>query len=351
MPANAQNNPNFFNFNLPTSYDSALNSAKEDIGKPVYAKKKVQTDAHETNPPTVTQTNNAPVPNAPTLPGLSRGLVANTTIDQMNNSLAHMCDFSQDIKKSIGLGKYIQMISKAIRDAIRYVKRALGLGDTSGFLSTCIQKLKSIAAEIHNFIKEYITPVQEFIKTVGEYVKWAINTIAWIVSLPARFLALLADCLKKVIKAIGQIFTDAWAAGVAESDAEAAAASTAASGEATAPNPNDPSIQDAVKAGQEAVAAGNQAIAAATATVGQVTAIGLTVTAALGVSSSSVTGASSLSPTQQQLNNTANSSSDLVNQQNAITVSIAALPTQKQLANTSNTVSANATSMPNNSTP
>lgn len=319
------------------------------IGVPVYLA--FATAGHESNPPTVSQKNNAPVPNAPTLPGLSRGLVANTTIEQMNNSLSHMCDFSQDINKSIGLGKYIKMISKAIRDAIRYIKRALGLGDTSGFLSQTIQKLKSIAAEIRNFIKEYITPVQEFIKTVGEYVKWAINTIAWIVSLPARFLALLADCLKKVIKAIGQVFTDAWAEGVAESDAEAASAATAASGEAIAPNPNDPSIQDAVKAGQEAVAAGNQAIAAATATVGQVAALGVTATAVLSASSSSVTGASSLSPTQQQLNVTANSSSDLINQQNAVMVSLAGLPTQKQLANTSNTLSANATSMPNNSTP
>ena len=135
------------------------------------------TNGQETNPPTVKLPGNAPQVGEPTTPKLSRGLTANTTIEQMNNSLSHACDFSQDIKKSIGLKKFFKAIAQQIRKAIRAIKRFLGLSDSSGLISTIIQKLKNIAAEINNFVKEYIKPVQQFLKDVAKFVQYCIDII------------------------------------------------------------------------------------------------------------------------------------------------------------------------------
>ena len=208
----------------------------------------------------------AVISGSPTTPSMSRGVVKNTTIDQMNNALAHACDFSQDIKKSVALKKYIKAIAQAIRKAIRGVKRFLGLGDNSGLISTIIQKLSAIAREIRNFIKEYITPIQEFIKDVVGFVKWAIATIQWILSLPAKFIQMLADCLKKVMSAIASVFQDALADAATADKAEADAELLAAGG---TPAPAGPGMDELIAQAKDTLKAGNEAIAAVTTTVGQ----------------------------------------------------------------------------------
>ena len=46
-----------------------------------------------------------PEVNGPTTPSTSRGVLENTTIDKMNNSLSHVCDFSLEVQKNNALIK------------------------------------------------------------------------------------------------------------------------------------------------------------------------------------------------------------------------------------------------------
>ena len=215
---------------------------------------------------TVKNSGDAPAVGGTTMPPAASGNLKNTTIDQMNNALAHACDFAQDIKKSVGLKKFIKAIAQSIRKAIRAIKRFLGLGDNSGLISTIIQKLSAIAREIRNFIKEYITPIQEFIKDVVGFIKWAIATIQWILSLPAKFIKMLADCLKKVMSAIASVFQDALAEAATADKAEADAELLAAGG---TPAPVGPGMDELITQAKDTLKAGNEAIAAVTSTVGQ----------------------------------------------------------------------------------
>jgi len=235
---------------------------------------------------------------SPTTPSTSRGILANTTIDQMNNSLAHACDFAQDIKKSIGLKKYIKAIAQTIRKAIRAVKRFLGLTDNSGLISTIIQKLKNIAMEIRNFVKEYVTPIQNFLKDVVGFIKWAIATIQWILSLPAKFIKMLADCLKKVMSAIASVFKDALAEAAAADKAEADAELVAAGG---TPAPESPGMDELIAQAKDTLKAGNEAIKAVTTTVGQAVGVATLAVTSLNAVASAVPGASTIKPSQSAL--------------------------------------------------
>jgi hypothetical protein len=247
----------------------------------------------ETNPPAPKNSGDGQSAGAPTTPSTSRGILSNTTIDQMNNALAHACDFAQDIKKSIGLKKFIKSIAQSIRKAIRAIKRFLGLSDNSGLISTIIQKLSAIAKEVRNFIKEYVVPVQDFLKDVVGFVQWAIQTIQWILSLPAKFIQLLADCLKKVMAAIASVFQDALADAAAADQAEADADLLAAGG---TPAPPGPGMDELIAQAKDTLKAGQEAVTAVTSTVGQAVSVATTTVAAVSATAAAVSGASTLSP-------------------------------------------------------
>jgi hypothetical protein len=164
----------------------------------------------EANPPTVKNSGDAPQVGSPSVPSLGRGVLKNTTINSLNNSISHMCDFSYDVQKSVGLKKFLKAIANTIRQGIRAIMRTLGLTDPSGTGSQLINYLKGKLSEIKAFIKKYVQKIQDFIKFVVPYIKWATAMMAWIVALPAAFVVILADCLRKLIKAVASVFSDAW---------------------------------------------------------------------------------------------------------------------------------------------
>jgi hypothetical protein len=163
----------------------------------------------ETNAPAPAKQNDGQRVGAPTTPSLGMGGVVGTTVDDLNNNLAHACDFVLDLKKNIGLKNFIKAIAKAVREGIRGIQRLLGFTDYSGSFSTIINRLKSIAEEIRYIQKEYIQPIIDFEKYVLAVLVKIRAMIQWILSLPAKLLALLGDCLKKLIFALKSIFTDA----------------------------------------------------------------------------------------------------------------------------------------------
>ena len=156
-------------------------------------------------------------------PALGVGIVEGTIVDNLNSQISHVCDFSLDIQKNIGLKKYVKAISRFIRDAIRAVKLKLVFGDFSGVTFTIIEELKALAAFIRYVQKEYIQPVLDFQKYVLDVVVKIKKLIQWILSLPAKIFAMLKGCLTRLYKTIANIFSDAWNEATAEEAADFAA--------------------------------------------------------------------------------------------------------------------------------
>lgn len=162
----------------------------------------------EPNAPKPKYTNDGPTTGNPTIPAGARSITNNTGVGYANDHLSHVCDFVSEMQKNINLKKYTKAIAKQIRDAIRAVLRALGLGDPTGEVSWLANTLKSIAREVNRINKEILQPILEFEKYVIAYIAKLRAILAWILSLPAKFLAMLQDCLARVIKLIGAVFSD-----------------------------------------------------------------------------------------------------------------------------------------------
>ena len=144
----------------------------------------------------------------PTTPNISRGVMTGTLIDRTNNQLAHVCDFVSEMQKNLKLREYMRTVAQAIRDGIRKILLALGIGDATGKGTWAINLMKAIKRELDWFNKTIIKPVIEFEKYVLAYIVKMRAIIQWIMSLPARFMAMLQDCLSRILKLIGAIFTD-----------------------------------------------------------------------------------------------------------------------------------------------
>jgi hypothetical protein len=142
-----------------------------------------------------------------TTSGLARGAIANTTIDKINNSLSHMCDFSTEVKKDNALKKFLTSIANQVRDAIKQIKIALG-ADPTGQLSWVASMLNKIKRILDWINKEIVQPIINFEKLVIGYIQKIQAIISWILSLPARLAQMLADCLKALYKLIANTFTD-----------------------------------------------------------------------------------------------------------------------------------------------
>ena len=152
--------------------------------------------------------NDGPVPGSPQIPAGARSITANTAVGFANDNLAHVCDFVTNIQKNIEFKRYAKAVAKQIRDAIREVLRLLGISDKTGETSWLANTLKTIAREIKRINKEILQPILDFEKYVVAYIAKLRAIITWILSLPAKFLALLQDCLARLVKLIGSVFSD-----------------------------------------------------------------------------------------------------------------------------------------------
>jgi hypothetical protein len=164
--------------------------------------------AVENPAPSVVHSGDAPTPGAPQQPKLAVSQVANTSVGFANDNLAHVCDFVSEMQKNIQLKEFIKSQAQNIRKAIRAILRQLGLTDATGEASWLANTLKSIQTEINYVNKQILQPIINFERYVVSYITKLRAIITWILSLPAKFLALLQDCLARVIKLIGSVFTD-----------------------------------------------------------------------------------------------------------------------------------------------
>jgi hypothetical protein len=119
------------------------------------------------------------------------------------------------MRKNIYLKKFIKATAQKIRESIRYILKALGFSDKSGAFSWITAKLKEAARWLKT-VQKFLKDVINFEKYVLAYITKIRAIIQWILSLPAKLLALLGDCLKKLISALKSIFTDALSEASAE---------------------------------------------------------------------------------------------------------------------------------------
>ena len=144
----------------------------------------------------------------PTTPALGIGRVANTAISFTNSTLSHNCDFAVDIIKNNQLKRFLNSQANNIREAVRAVMKALGFSDATGQGQWLLSKLKAITRALKYIQKNVIQPILDFEALVIKYVKKIQEIIAYILSLPARLLAMLQDCLKRLYAAVGNALTD-----------------------------------------------------------------------------------------------------------------------------------------------
>jgi hypothetical protein len=282
----------------------------------------------ETNPPKPLTAGDTRKKGSPTTPGLSRGKLDETMNERMATRLAHHCDFGINLSRRIGLKKYLKTIAQAIRNAIRAIKRTLGLGDASGVISTIINKVQAIVKEIKYYVDTYVKPIAQFLIKVIKFIAYVKSVIAWIISLPARFLKYLRECLVALTSAISKIFIDEIFSG-AGSDTKA--------------------IQDILKDAKSIVSTISTTVTLANKTVDAVQSLGTTVQSALGKTASSVSGASTLTPTQSSL--TQSVTSDTANTASATIISISSsIPSTSSIANSTTSLTSSATKAPNTAT-
>lgn len=154
--------------------------------------------------------NDVPKVGDPTTPVFSRGgeNIIGTTIARRNNQLVHSCDFANDLIKHIQLKKFLKSIARWVREGIRKIMQVLGFTDASGAISSIINALKKLAKELKYIKTEYIDPIIEFQKYVLAVIVKIKAIIQWILSLPAKLLALLRDCVLRLIKSLAKMFSD-----------------------------------------------------------------------------------------------------------------------------------------------
>jgi len=162
--------------------------------------------------------NDVPKVGDPTTPVFSRGgeNIIGTTIAQRNNQLVHSCDFANDLIKHIQLKKFLKSIARWVREGIRKIMQVLGFTDASGATSSIINALKKLAKELKYIKTEYIDPIIEFQKYVLAVIVKIRAIIQWILSLPAKLLALLRDCVLRLIKSLVKMFTDEFSGSTGE---------------------------------------------------------------------------------------------------------------------------------------
>jgi hypothetical protein len=283
----------------------------------------------EDNSPKPKLAGDSRIKGAPTTPRAARGVMKDTTIDRMSNRLAHHCDFGINLSRRIGLKKYIKAMMTAIRDGIRAIKRFLGLSDPSGVVSTIINKVKAIVQEIKYYVNTYIKPIAKFLIKVIKFIRFVRTVIAWILALPARFLTYLRQCLTALISAIGKIFMDTLMEG----------------GDSTIGK----DIQDIMKDAKEIVSTVSTTVSLANRTIAEAEALGNLTTSRLNRSTSSVSGASTLTESQNTLTQMATSET-ANNASNTIIAFVSTMPTTANIANTVTTATSSIPSSPNTST-
>jgi hypothetical protein len=137
----------------------------------------------------------------PTIGGLARGNLANSTISVSNSDLAHVCDISPGIKYEIA--KFTMDVTGLIQ-TIRTEIEALWAGaSASPFADEIRNAVTTIKAKIKT-IQKFIRDQMEPLKDIQEYIQSLQELAAYILSLPGRIAKFLQECLAAATAGISE---------------------------------------------------------------------------------------------------------------------------------------------------
>lgn len=140
-------------------------------------------------------------------PQLSRGIIEGTQVKKTNQQLAHVCDFSLDVKKSAFYQRFKRSeFMQAVRSLLMRLSQIFGITPDE-YTSKLIADLKRFAAWLKE-IQKNIKIIQDFITFVVDFANFMGSIIKWILSLPEKFLNFLGECLKSFASATANILKD-----------------------------------------------------------------------------------------------------------------------------------------------
>lgn len=147
------------------------------------------------------------VDDRPLTPLLSQGIVEGTAVGVANENRAHVCDISARMRNDAAIARIkFSQLTKAIREAIRAVLKALGFSPDSES-SRFIELAKDILAGVQ-FLQRIIDEIKDYSQVLINYAKQIRAMIDWLLSLPKNLAALLKDCLNELLNAAGAAFSE-----------------------------------------------------------------------------------------------------------------------------------------------
>lgn len=146
-------------------------------------------------------------PGKPSTPLLSQGIVKGTAVGVANENRAHVCDISARMKNDAAIARIkFSQLTKAIREAIRAVLKALGFSPDSES-SRFIELAKDILAGVQ-FLQRVIDEIKDYSQVIIDYAKQIRAMIDWLLSLPKNLAALLKECLNELLNATSGAFSE-----------------------------------------------------------------------------------------------------------------------------------------------
>jgi hypothetical protein len=143
----------------------------------------------------------------PSLPPMAREKIEETGIDKSNNSLEHVCDITNELRRDTALArlKFSQIMNK-VRTFINELIAKLGL-DPSGEISKAISFAKKLLAKL-KYYRDVLNEILDINEVLVEYARRVRAMIDYILSLPAKLANLLANCLSNFLGAISTVFSE-----------------------------------------------------------------------------------------------------------------------------------------------
>jgi hypothetical protein len=153
-------------------------------------------DGTEKNSPKPKNSGDAATSGQPTTPGTAAGSLKNTTLDKMNNSLAHVCDIAGPMVYGIAWASF--KIGEAIQAIRTFLEGLWGSVASSPFGDAIRGAIKFIKAKIALAMK-FLKQVQEAVAAVQKFINEMTELIALIATYPAKVAAILIGCVKEAM--------------------------------------------------------------------------------------------------------------------------------------------------------
>jgi hypothetical protein len=186
--------PNGKTYKEMVDYHQSINDGSYVPPAPTLAT--TTTKGTETKAPTVINSGDAPVKGGPTTPATAAGVLTNTTLDKMNNSLAHVCDIAGPMVYGIAWASF--KIGEAIQAIRTFLEGLWGSVSSSPFGDAIRGAIKFIKAKIA-LARKFLKQVQEAVAAVQKFINEVKQLIALIATYPARIAAILIGCVKQAM--------------------------------------------------------------------------------------------------------------------------------------------------------